>query len=340
MKVLIYTGNIIDVDKSGIGKAANHQKRALDLVHIPYTTNPKDDYDIAHINTVFPDAVLMARIAKAKGKKVVFHAHSTEEDFKNSFKLSNEMAPAFKQWLKICYNQGDLILTPTLYSKKLIEGYGIKKEIIPISNGIDLQFFKKTKTGREKFRKKYDFKDTDKVIMAVGLYIERKGILEFIELARRLPTYKFIWFGYTEPALVKSKVKEAMKNAPKNCLFPGYISSLELKDAYEGSDVFIFPTKEETEGIVLLEALAMKIDAVISDIPIYDEWVVDSRDVYKAKTVDEFEEKIKGIINKKLPSLKEQGYKLAEARDIKKIALELKKIYEKVLKEKTTEKAW
>ena len=333
MKVLIYTGNIIDVDKSGIGKAASHQKKALDLVNIPYTTNPKDDYDIAHINTVFPDAILMAKIAKIKGKKVIFHAHSTEEDFKNSFKLSNEIAPAFKQWLKICYKQGDLILTPTLYSKKLIENYGIKKEIVPISNGIDLDFFKQTKNGASKFRKKYGFSSDDKIIMAVGLYIERKGILEFIELAKRMPEYKFIWFGYTEPTLVKSKVKEAMKSKPDNCFFPGYVSSSELKDAYQGSDIFIFPTKEETEVIVLLEALAMKIDTVISDIPIYDDTFTDGYNIYKAKDIVEFEKKIKGIINGNLPSLVNQGYKEAAKRDIKKVALKLKKIYEKVFEQ-------
>lgn len=333
MKVLIYTSNIKDIEKSGVGKAAVHQKKALELVHIPYTTNPKDDYDIVHINTIFPDAIVMAKKAKAKGKKVVFHAHSTEEDFRNSFKLSNAVAPAFKQWLKTCYNNGDIILTPTPYSKKLIENYGIKKEIIPISNGIDLKFFNKTKEAGERFRQKYNFKDTDKIIMSVGLYIERKGILEFLELAKRMPEYKFIWFGYTDPALVPIKIKEAMKNKPDNVLFPGYVSSEEIKDAYSGCDVYIFPTKEETEGIVLLEALAMKIDTIISDIPIYDEWLTDSYNVYKAKSIDEFENKIKGLLNGDLPSVVDQGYKVAAERDITKIAYKLKKIYEKILEQ-------
>jgi len=333
MKVLIYTSNIKDLEKSGVGKASSHQKKALELMHIPYTTNPKDDYDIVHINTIFPDAVLMAKKAKGKGKKVVFHAHSTEEDFKNSFKLSNAVAPAFRTWLKTCYNNGDLIITPTPYSKKLIENYGIKKEIIPLSNGIDLKFFNKTKEGALRFRKKYGFSKDDKVIMAVGLYIERKGILEFLELAKRMPEYKFIWFGYTDPALVPYKIKEAMKHKTDNVLFPGYVTSDELKDAYSGANLFIFPTKEETEGIVLLEALAMKIDSIISDIPIYDEWLTDGFNVYKAKNVDEFEKKIKGLLDGTLPCLAKEGYKVALERDIAKIAYKLKKIYEKVLEQ-------
>lgn len=333
MRVLLYVGNYKDVEKSGVGMAIRHQKKAMEMVKIPYTTNSNDDYDIVHINTIFPESFLFAKKAKSKGKKVVYHAHSTEEDFRNSFKLSNSMAPAFKQWLRLCYKNADLILTPTPYSKKLLENYSLGKEIVPISNGIDLQFFKPSLEASKRFREKYGFKENDKVIMSVGLYIERKGILEFLELAKRMPEYKFIWFGYTSPALTPIKINEAIKNKTSNVYFPGYVDSSELKDAYSGADIYIFPTKEETEGIVLLEALAMRINAIVSDIPVYDEWLTDGYNVYKAKNVDEFEKKIKGIINGELPSVVEQGYKVAEERDIKKIGYQLKKIYEKVMEQ-------
>lgn len=336
MRVLLYVGNYKDVEKSGVGMAIRHQKKAMEMVKIPYTTNPNDDYDIVHINTIFPESFLFAKKAKAKGKKVVYHAHSTEEDFRNSFKLSNSMAPAFKQWLRLCYKNADLILTPTPYSKKLLENYDLGKEIVPISNGIDLQFFKPSLEASKRFRKKYGFKENDKVIMSVGLYIERKGILEFLELAKRMPEYKFIWFGYTAPTLTPIKINEAIKNKTDNVYFPGYVDSSELKDAYSGADIYIFPTKEETEGIVLLEALAMRINTIVSDIPVYDEWLTDGYNVYKAKNVDEFEKKIKGIINGKLSSVVEQGYKVAEERDIKKIGYQLKKIYEKVMESNLT----
>lgn len=336
MRVLLYVGNYKDVEKSGVGMAIRHQKKAMEMVKIPYTTNPNDDYDIVHINTIFPESFLFAKKAKAKGKKVVYHAHSTEEDFRNSFKLSNSMAPAFKQWLRLCYKNADLILTPTPYSKKLLENYDLGKEIVSISNGIDLQFFKPSLEASKRFRKKYGFKENDKVIMSVGLYIERKGILEFLELAKRMPEYKFIWFGYTAPTLTPIKINEAIKNKTDNVYFPGYVDSSELKDAYSGADIYIFPTKEETEGIVLLEALAMRINTIVSDIPVYDEWLTDGYNVYKAKNVDEFEKKIKGIINGKLSSVVEQGYKVAEERDIKKIGYQLKKIYEKVMESNLT----
>ena len=331
MKVLLHTGKFKEVEKSGVGRAIVHQKKALDLVHVPYTTNPNDDFDIVHINTIFPESLILAKKCKRMGKKVIFHAHSTEEDFRNSFKLSNAVSPLFKQWLKGCYGSADLLITPTEYSKKLLEKYDLDKEIIAISNGIDLDFFDRKKCDPESFRKKYGYTKDDKIVMAVGLYIERKGILEFLELARRCPKYKFIWFGYTAPALIPEYISKAIKNKPENVQFPGYVNSNDLKDAYAGCDLYIFPTKEETEGIVLLEALAMKTKTLVSDIPIYDDWLTDGVNVYKAKNVDEFEEKIHKILNGKLPDLTSNGYKIAKERDIKSVGLELKKVYEHVL---------
>ena len=68
MKVLLYTEGLKVVGKSGLGKAINHQKKALESVGIPYTTKLNDDYDILHINTYFPASYEIAKKAKEKGK--------------------------------------------------------------------------------------------------------------------------------------------------------------------------------------------------------------------------------------------------------------------------------
>ena len=331
MKILLHSDKMKQIEKSGVGRAIKHQMKALELNNVEYTLNPKDDYDIVHINTIFPESYMMGIRAKRKGKKVIFHAHSTEEDFKNSFILSNQVAPAFKVWLKIVYSSADLVLTPTPYSKKLLENYDLGKPIVDISNGIELEFFKKDEEKGNDFRKKYKFTKDDKIIISVGLYIERKGILDFVEMAKKLPQYKFIWFGYTNLNTVPLKIKEAVTTKLDNLYFPGYVSRDILKGAYSTADLFWFPTHEETEGIVLLEALAMRTPTLIRDIPIYEDWLEDGKNIYKAKNMTEFEEKIKNIVENKLPNLTEEGYKIAESKDIKKIGEQLKQIYTDVL---------
>lgn len=330
MKILIYNEDYQTVKESGVGKAIDHQKKALELAGVSYTLNSKDDYDICHINTVFPKSSSFAKKAKKAGKKVVYHGHSTEEDFKNSFIFSNQIAPFFKKWLIHCYKRGDLILTPTVYSKKILESYNMDRKIEVVSNGIDLNFWKEDKKDRENFYQRYGLDKNKKSIISVGLFIERKGILDFVDLAKKLPQYEFVWFGELNLKLVPEKIRKAVKTDLNNLHFPGYVDQNLLREAYSGSDLYIFPTFEETEGIVLLESLSTKTDIIIRDIEIYKN-LKEGENIYKAKDKEEFYKKIKLILEGKLPSLKEKAYLLAKEKSLENVGERLKKIYEQLL---------
>lgn len=331
MKVLLYTEAMNLLGKSGVGKARSHQIRALEQVGVEWTIDPNEKVDLVHINTILPKSKALAKRSRKNGIPVVYHAHSTVEDFRNSYVGANAIAPLFKKWLCSCYRLGDTLITPTPYSKRLIEKYKIGKPIYPCSNGIDLSFFDRNNERKVNFREYFGFKPDDKIIMSVGLWIERKGILDFVELAKRMPEYHFIWFGYTSLWSVPAKVRKAVKTKLPNLHFPGFVESPILRTAYWDSDLFLFPTYEETEGIVLLEALAAKQNVLIRDIPIYEEWLTDGENVYKAGSVDQFEEKIRDILEKKLPDLTENGYKVAEDRCIAAVGERLKTIYEETI---------
>ena len=100
MKTYIYRGGFPIVEKSGVGKAIEHQEKMLNAVEAPRAARWKEA-TVVHMNTVFPDSVIAAFIAKMQKKKVIYYGHSTMEDFKNSFIGSNLAAPIFKKW--ICF---------------------------------------------------------------------------------------------------------------------------------------------------------------------------------------------------------------------------------------------
>ena len=332
MKVLLYTEGEKTIGKSGMGKAIKHQMKALELAGVSYTTNLKDDCDILHINTYYPYSYEVVKAAKKKGIKIVYHAHSTEEDFKNGFVLSKQISPMFKKWLIKCYSLGDVIVTPTPYSKKLLESYGIDKKIYAISNGIEIDKFKRNEELANKFRETYGYNENDKVVIGIGLYIERKGIVDFVELAKQLPDYKFIWFGYSPLIAATKPVRDAVNTKLPNLTFAGYVESDMIIGAMSGCNLYLFPTLEETEGIPILEACACKCKALIRDIPVFDDWLIDGINVYKAKNLNEFKDKIVKILNNELPDLTEEAYKVAYDRRLELIGKQLKNVYEEVLK--------
>lgn len=329
MKICIYKGYEKAVEKSGVGSAIRHQETMLRDAGCDVVQHMDAETEAVHLNTVFPDSVIEALLAKICKKTVIYYGHSMMEDFRYSFKGSNFFAPMFRTWIKFCYNMGDVILTPTEYSRRLLTGYGIKKPVIALSNGIDIRQFVPDIEKRKIFRQKYQLPEDKKVILSVGHYIERKGILEFIEMARKMPEVQFLWFGYTNPKLIPVKIQKAMEAAPANVYFPGYVTPEELKYAYQGSDLFCFMSHEETEGIVVLEALASEIPVLVRDIPVYEGWLEDGVNVYKAAHTGEFISKAEKMLNGSLPDLSKQGREVAGKRAFPEIADKMKWIYQK-----------
>ena len=329
MSIQLYKGSLRLVRKSGVGRAVEHQRQMLCRVGIPVTDHASEDARVVHCNTVFPDSPLAALWARLRGKRVVFYGHSTVEDFRNSFRGSNQLAWLFGRWIRFCYNCGNVVITPTEYSRQLLLRYGIRRPIYSLSNGIDTDFFAPSAQRRKAFRERYGVKDTEKAVISVGHYIARKGLPEFVELARSMPQVRFFWFGYTPLELVPAEIREAIASAPANVTFPGFVGREELRDAYCGCDVFAFLSHEETEGIVVLEALACGIPTVVRDIPVYANWLTDGKQVYKARDNQEFFYRVSGLLDGTLPSLAQGGMQVAQERSLETVGQRLRAIYER-----------
>ena len=307
MKVLLYFEGQEAIKTSGIGRALSHQIRALESQGIEYTLNPKDTYDIAHINTLWAKSGAVLRKCKKKGIPVIVHGHSTFEDFRNSFKAWQLVAPFYNSRIKRMYSRADLVITPTPYSKGLIEGYGFVKKVIDISNGIDLEEYAENLDAQKAFREKFGIKEGEKFVMGVGFPFERKGIKDFFEVARAFPDVKFIWFGALQKILTNHKAKEAA------CLF--------------------FPSLEETEGIVVLEALASHCPLVVRDIGVYVPWLKDKVNAHIEKDNEGFIKTIDYLLkNGEDKAILDAGYKVVEERTLKIVGGKLKEAYESLLK--------
>ena len=121
-----------------------------------------------------------------------------------------------------------------------------------------------------------------------------------------------------------------MEQAPENVTFAGFVDRETLREAYCGADVFAFMSHEETEGIVVLEALACGIPVVVRDIPVYAGWLQDGKTVYKAAGTNEFQQKVVGLLNGTLPDLTAAGRCVAEERSMAAIGRQLREIYRRL----------
>lgn len=333
MKVLLYQEGRKYLGVSGIGRALKHQQKALNINGIETTFDRRDTYDFVHINTIFPESYRFLRKCQKKHIPVVVHGHSTYEDFRNSFRGWKLMEPIFDILLKRIYQHADFIITPTPYSKNLIENYkGVKCPVKAISNGIILEDYKYNEQKAQDFKNYFKIKPNQKVVIGVGLLFERKGLIDFIEVAKSMPDVTFIWFGNLQKSLTQFKILKAMKEKPSNVILPGYISGDVIKGAFSSANAMFFPSYEETEGIVVLEALASRLPLIVRDIGVYKPWLENGVNCYVGKNNDEFIQIIQKTLNSDNSKIIDNGYNVAEERSIDKIGKELIDTYKEVEK--------
>ena len=335
LRVLVPRGMDQLARESGIGAAIRHQEKVIRSLGHEVVRSPLDDFDVVHLNTPFPDTPLLARWARLRRRPVLMWAHSTEDDFRDSFTGANAVAPLFRRWIAHLYRRGDAVVTPSGYARELISApkYGLRAPIHVLSNGVDTSFFRPDPSARGRLRESLGLAPEAEVVVSVGMQLVRKGIVDWVELARSMPGTTFVWYGRTDPRMLTAAVRRALAGAPPNALFPGYVQAAELRDAYCGADAFCFLTTEETEGIVLLEALACGAPVLVRGIPLYRDQFPDGEVTHQVTGegpafVAATARKLRALLDGELADLCAEGRAAAEDVDLDRVAERLAAIYD------------
>jgi glycosyltransferase involved in cell wall biosynthesis len=141
------------------------------------------------------------------------------------------------RWLAWFHGPATAVMVATQSLKRELAGHGLKNLRI-WSRGVDVERFHPIADARQPHA------------APVWLYVGRVAIEKNIEafLALDLPGTKVIVGDGPARAALEKKYPHAK--------FLGALSGEPLVRAYAGSDVFVFPSRTDTFGLVLLEALA------------------------------------------------------------------------------------
>jgi glycosyltransferase involved in cell wall biosynthesis len=291
--------------------------------------SPFVDYDVAHCNMVGPASAAVARHARRTGTPLVLHAHVTAEDFEESFRFSNRLSGALKPYLRWFYSQADLVLCPSEYTREVLAKYPVDAPVTPVTNGVDLDSLSGHESFREETRDRFDLEGM--VVFALGNVFERKGLTTFCRLARQTG-YDFAWFGpYDEGPHASPTVRRWTNDPPENVVFTGFVEDKRM--ALGAGDVYLFPAKDENQGIAVLEAMACGKPVVLRDIPVFREFYEDGHDCLLCSSHEEFREALERLAAD--PDLRaELGANAREtARDhsLDRVGEELSAIYRRLL---------
>lgn len=246
--------------------------------------------DITHYHTVDVKFYLTMAFVKHVGKTVGY-VHFLPETVETSIQLPQFMKKVFYKYLISFYNRMDYLVTVNSYFIDELVRYGISRERITfIPNYVsDDIFYRKCDDERKKLRQKYQVPEDKFVVLGVGQLQVRKGIFDFLEVAKRLPEVHFVWaggFSFGSMTDGYHDVKKVMKKPPANVTFLGIIDREKMPEIYNIADTMFLPSFEELFPMTVLESMSCHIPMLLRDIDIYKDILFDF--YLREKDVDSF----------------------------------------------------
>lgn len=269
-----------------------NQMKALASRGLPYTEDLGAPADIFQVNSHGPRSFWLIKKFKRRGCKVVVYAHATVEDLVLGFRALHAVGGIMRWYLGRLYRSADAVVCPSSFTARLLtERYGVpQKKTIIISNGVDAAAFISTRERKDQFRKQMGIGADDIIVTNIAMAIPRKGISTFVALAKEFPDVQFAWYGKIFHSFFAKKIPAL----PSNVRFLGYVE--DILHAYAVSDMFLYPSLAENQGISPLEAGAAGLPILLRDMPVYDGLWEDGENCLKASTDDEFKQKLGMLI--------------------------------------------
>jgi 1,2-diacylglycerol 3-alpha-glucosyltransferase len=217
--------------------------------------------DLVHIHTPFIAHYAGARFARAFGLPVVATYHTFFEDYLHHYVpvlprgIGRFLARRFT--LSQCRDVAALI-SPSAPMREALQAYGVTTPIEVLPTGLPADSFEHGDGAR--FRRKFELPAKQPLLLYVGRVAYEKNIdfllRMFVKVRARRPDALFVIAGEgpARDSLTRRACELGVADAVR---FIGYLDRrTDLPDCYAAGDAFVFASRTETQGLVLLEAMA------------------------------------------------------------------------------------
>ena len=227
----------------------------------------KANLDLVHIHSPFSIGKLGVNYAKSHNIPVVATMHSQfKKDFRRAVKLEWVANLMVKKVMKV-FNACDECWCMNKGCEILVRSYGFNGITKIIPNGTDLSINEEIKELAQNIKNQYA-PNGEKILISVGRIDKLKNLDLTFEVAKEL---KLKGFKYHLLILGTGKDLEYFKQKVKNLgieedvTFLGKITDATQKSAYYmASDLHVFPSLYDTDGIVKIEAAAFNTPTIFS----------------------------------------------------------------------------
>ena len=281
------------------------------VIPLPFFSREVEDIvkklklDIIHSHQPYSLGSEALKFSKKLNIPLVFTYHIKYEDYAHYIPLiPKSISKKYIRKITTKYsNQCDNIIAPSTAIKKMLIDRGIKSPISIVPSGINIDNFKKDVGRKSEIRKKYNIKSNDILLITACRLTEEKNleflVRSFAKIKQQCNDIKFMIVG--DGAVKKDLKKMAEEFEIKNSvIFTGLVDRTEIVGLYQASDIFIFASKTETQGLVAVEAMAAGNPVVAIKASGIEDMVKNNEDGFLTpESEEEFSKSVLKIVNNK-----------------------------------------
>jgi 1,2-diacylglycerol 3-alpha-glucosyltransferase len=252
---------ILRVASAGVPKDPEDRRMRWGPLNRVLASIPRGHVDIVHIHTPFVAHYAGVRFARSAGIPCVATYHTFFEEYLHHYvpvlprRIGRFLARSFTR--SQCADVQALIAPSDPMRDVLLE-YGVSTPVHVLPTGLPADRFVPGDAGR--FRAQARIPAGRPLVTYVGRVAHEKNIeflvKVFAEVRRAVPTAMLVIAG-EGPAREPLRQMVARLGLEQDVHFAGYLDrNTALLDCYAAANVFVFASRTETQGLVLLEAMA------------------------------------------------------------------------------------
>ncbi|TVU91060.1 glycosyltransferase [Vreelandella titanicae] len=223
-------------------------------------------FDLIHVHTPFTAHYAGVALGRRLNIPVIATYHTLFEEY-----IHHYIRWLPRGWLRLAARrlsvhqcqQLDALVAPSRAMQDALSRYGVTTPTTVIATGLALESFCHSQGGQDDsdFRTHYNLPQEAQLLLYVGRAAFEKNIDFLIDMLPKVlaehPATRLIITG--EGPAHDSLVQRAQEIGVADAvLFLGYLDrNGPLQAAYRAADVFVFASRTETQGLVLLEAMAL-----------------------------------------------------------------------------------
>jgi len=254
--------------------------------------NGRQSCDINHFHTINPEFLFHALKGKLHCAPNVGYVHFLPETLENSICLPRPIQWFYYKYILFFYKRMDALVTVNPYFIEVLEKqYQVPREKVTyIPNVVSAErFYPMNLKQRQKAREHFLLPKDKFLVICVGQLQKRKGIFDFIEIAKSMPDVHFVWagdFSFGKISQDYEQIKKIVDNPPENATFLGLVDHDDMNLLYNACNMMMLPSYEELFPMTILEAMGCHLPVLVRDLEIYDDILFDY--VQYASSTEEF----------------------------------------------------